>query len=87
MGRVAYSQIVTGRVWADLIYRFKRYNPSAKLNLNFADDPPPLPEGVMEEMIEDYEGEVAIAAAEGVETIDAYAPTDGAAVADDGAAS
>ncbi|CAL2276739.1 unnamed protein product [Prunus armeniaca] len=44
---------------ADLLYRFKRYNPGRKLNLNFIADPPPLPEGLTEEMIEDYEGEDA----------------------------
>ena len=44
---------------ADLLYRFKRYNPGQKLNLNFAADPPPLPEGLTEEMIEDYDGEDA----------------------------
>ncbi|CAL8163011.1 unnamed protein product [Prunus armeniaca] len=43
----------------DLIYRFKRYNPRTKLNLNFVADPPPLPEGVTEEMIDEYEGEDA----------------------------
>ncbi|KAL6284710.1 hypothetical protein ACE6H2_015639 [Prunus campanulata] len=44
---------------ADLIYRFKRFNPGQKLNLNFAADPPPLPEGITEEMTEEYEGEDA----------------------------
>ncbi|CAL2227548.1 unnamed protein product [Prunus armeniaca] len=44
---------------ADLLYRFKRYNPGKKLNLNFIADPPPLPEGMTEEMIEDYEVEDA----------------------------
>ncbi|CAL9021233.1 unnamed protein product, partial [Prunus brigantina] len=34
-----------GSEMADLIYRFKRYNPGVKLNLNFVADPPPLPEG------------------------------------------
>ncbi|CAL2257303.1 unnamed protein product [Prunus armeniaca] len=29
---------------ADLLYRFKRYNPGKKLNLNFSADPPLLPE-------------------------------------------
>ncbi|XP_034229566.1 uncharacterized protein LOC117638567 [Prunus dulcis] len=48
-----------GSEMADLMYRFKRYNPGQKLNLNFAADPPPLPEGITEEMIEDYEGEDA----------------------------
>ncbi|CAL8999474.1 unnamed protein product [Prunus brigantina] len=41
-----------------LLYRFKRYNPGKKLNLNFIADPPPLPEGITEEMIEQYEREV-----------------------------
>ncbi|XP_020424639.1 KNR4/SMI1 homolog [Prunus persica] len=48
-----------GSEMADLLYRFKRYNPGQKLNLNFIADPPPLPEGITEEMIEDYEGEDA----------------------------
>ncbi|CAL2247083.1 unnamed protein product [Prunus armeniaca] len=48
-----------GSEMVDLIYRFKRYNPGTKLNLNFIADPPPLPEGVTEEMIEEYEGEDA----------------------------
>ncbi|BBG93369.1 hypothetical protein Prudu_001357, partial [Prunus dulcis] len=48
-----------GSEMADMLYRFKRYNPGQKLNLNFAADPPPLPEGITEEMIEDYEGEDA----------------------------
>lgn len=43
----------------DLIYRFKCFNPGTKLNLDFTSDPPPLPEGVTEEMIEAYEGEDA----------------------------
>ena len=51
-----------GSEMADLLYRFKRYNPGQKLNLNFAADPPPLPEGLTEEMIEDYEGEEVTAA-------------------------
>ncbi|CAL9020940.1 unnamed protein product, partial [Prunus brigantina] len=46
-----------GSEMADLLYRFKRYNPGRKLNLNFIADPPPLPEGLTEEMIKDYEGE------------------------------
>ncbi|CAL2245329.1 unnamed protein product [Prunus armeniaca] len=46
-----------GSEMADLLYRFKRYNPGKKLNLNFIADPPPLPEGITEEMIEEYEGE------------------------------
>ncbi|KAI5312713.1 hypothetical protein L3X38_041887 [Prunus dulcis] len=48
-----------GSEMADLVYLFKRFNPGQKLNLNFGTDPPPLPEGVTEEMIEDYEGEDA----------------------------
>ncbi|CAL8090458.1 unnamed protein product [Prunus armeniaca] len=43
-----------GSEMVDLIYRFKPYNPGTKLNLNFIADPPPLPEGVTEEMIEEY---------------------------------
>ncbi|CAL2276293.1 unnamed protein product [Prunus armeniaca] len=45
---------------ADLLYRLKQYNPGQKLSLDFAADPPPLPEGVTEEMIEDYEEEGAL---------------------------
>ncbi|CAL2225171.1 unnamed protein product [Prunus armeniaca] len=48
-----------GLEMVNLIHRFKRFNPSAKLNLNFVVDPPPLPEGVIVEMIKDYEGEDA----------------------------
>ncbi|CAL8119566.1 unnamed protein product [Prunus armeniaca] len=44
---------------ANLLYRFKRYNRGQKLNLNFIADPDSLPEGITEEMIEDYEGEDA----------------------------
>ena len=40
----------------DLIYRFKHFNPGQKLNLNFAVDPSPLPEGLTKEMIEEYKG-------------------------------
>lgn len=43
----------------DLVYRFKRYNADKKLNLNFLRDPPPLPEGMTEEMVEAYKGEDA----------------------------
>ncbi|XP_021832639.1 eukaryotic translation initiation factor 5B-like [Prunus avium] len=43
----------------DFVYRFKRYNADKKLNLNFLRDPPPLPEGVTEEMVEAYKGEDA----------------------------
>ncbi|CAL2265257.1 unnamed protein product [Prunus armeniaca] len=45
---------------ANLLYCFKRYNPGQKLNLNFIADPPPLPEGLTGEMIEDYEVEDAL---------------------------
>ncbi|CAL8168183.1 unnamed protein product [Prunus armeniaca] len=55
-----------GLKMADLIYRFKCFNPDHKLNLNFVADPSPLPEGVTEEMIEDYEGEDAYPTVEGV---------------------
>ncbi|KAI5326980.1 hypothetical protein L3X38_026376 [Prunus dulcis] len=41
----------------DIVYLFKRYNVSKKLNLNFLRDPPPLPECVIEEMVEAYKGE------------------------------
>ncbi|CAL2256364.1 unnamed protein product [Prunus armeniaca] len=44
---------------ADLLYRFKRYNPGKKLNLKFIADSPPLPEGITKEMIKGYEGEDA----------------------------
>lgn len=44
----------------DLIYRFKRFNPGKKLNLNFVADFPPLSEGITEEMVEEYEGEDAL---------------------------
>ncbi|CAL9028107.1 unnamed protein product, partial [Prunus brigantina] len=37
---------------------FSNLLDSEKLNLNFIADPPPLPEGITEEMIEQYEGEV-----------------------------
>ncbi|KAL6280046.1 hypothetical protein ACE6H2_016927 [Prunus campanulata] len=43
----------------DFVYRFKRYNADKKLKLNFLRDPPPLPEGVTEEMVEAYKGEDA----------------------------
>ncbi|CAL8999504.1 unnamed protein product [Prunus brigantina] len=65
-----------GSEMADLLYRFKRYNPGRELNLNFITDPPPLPEGLTEEMIEDYEGEDATEeafAAEGSVPADAVA--------------
>ncbi|CAL2277638.1 unnamed protein product [Prunus armeniaca] len=42
-----------GSEMTNLLYRFKKYNPGRKLNLNFIADPPPLPEGLTEEMIED----------------------------------
>ncbi|CAL2228785.1 unnamed protein product [Prunus armeniaca] len=48
-----------GSEMMDLIYRFKRYNLGTKLNLNFIADPLPLPEGITEEMIDEYEGEDA----------------------------
>ncbi|CAL9019503.1 unnamed protein product [Prunus brigantina] len=38
-----------GSEMVDLVYRFKRYNPGQKLNLNF----------ITKEMIEEYEGEDA----------------------------
>ncbi|KAI5316677.1 hypothetical protein L3X38_036384 [Prunus dulcis] len=41
----------------DLIYRFKCFIPGKKLNLNFVADFPPLPKGITEEMVEEYEGE------------------------------
>ncbi|KAL6269364.1 hypothetical protein ACE6H2_026275 [Prunus campanulata] len=65
---------------ADLIYRFKRFNPGQKLNLNFAVDPPPLPEGITEEMIEEYEGEDAPEDADGTDTEGALDATADAAV-------
>lgn len=43
----------------DLVYCFKHFNLSQKLNLNFAGDLPPLLESVTKEMIKDYEGEDA----------------------------
>ncbi|CAL2247790.1 unnamed protein product [Prunus armeniaca] len=46
-----------GPEMVDLIYRFKWYNPGTKLNLNFVADPPPFPEGITEEMIDEYEWE------------------------------
>ncbi|XP_034199565.1 uncharacterized protein LOC117614769 [Prunus dulcis] len=57
-----FTALLDGEVgleMADLLYRFKRYNPGQKLNLNFAADPPLLPEGITEEMILEYEGEDA----------------------------
>ena len=65
-----------GSEMADMLYRFKRYNPGQKLNLNFAADPPPLPEGMTEDMIEDYEGEDA---AEGPGSAEAAAGDEAAA--------
>ncbi|XP_034197670.1 uncharacterized protein LOC117613133 [Prunus dulcis] len=56
-----------GSKMADLLYRFKRYNPGKKLNLNFSADPPPLPEGLTEDMIEEYEGEDAAESSESAE--------------------
>ncbi|KAL6293977.1 hypothetical protein ACE6H2_002119 [Prunus campanulata] len=43
----------------DFVYQFKRYNADKRLNLNFLRDPPSLPEGVTEEMVEAYKGEDA----------------------------
>ncbi|CAL2230451.1 unnamed protein product [Prunus armeniaca] len=34
----------------DLVYRFKWYNADKKLSLNILRDPPPLPQGIIEEM-------------------------------------
>ena len=74
-----------GSEMADMLYRFKRYNPGQKLNLNFAADPPPLPEGITEEMIEDYDGEEAAEgpgsaeAAAGGEAVEAAAGSEAAA--------
>ncbi|BBH07565.1 hypothetical protein Prudu_019540 [Prunus dulcis] len=65
-----------GSEMADMLYRFKRYNPGQKLNLNFAADPPPLPEGITEEMIENYDGEEA---AEGPGSAEAAAGDEAAA--------
>ncbi|XP_016648286.1 PREDICTED: uncharacterized protein LOC107880709 [Prunus mume] len=68
-----------GSDMADLMYRFKRYNPGQKLNLNFIADPPLLPEGVNEDMIEEYEGEDApeeVLAAEGSAAAEAPADAD-----------
>ncbi|CAL2238125.1 unnamed protein product [Prunus armeniaca] len=63
---------------AGLLYRFKRYNPRQKLNLNFIADPPPLPEGMTEEMIEDYEGEDAPEKALAVEAATEESPAEAA---------
>lgn len=70
-----------GLEMADLVYRFKRFNSSVKLNLNFAADPPPLPEGVTEEMIEDYEGEGASTAVDGARTTNMADPAENNAAA------
>ncbi|VVA29530.1 PREDICTED: eukaryotic translation initiation factor 5B partial [Prunus dulcis] len=43
----------------DLIYRFKRFNPSHKLNKNFMGKMLSLSKDLTEEMIEEYEGEDA----------------------------
>lgn len=43
----------------DFVYRFKHYNKGKKLNLNFLRDPPPLPKGIIEEMVEACKGEDA----------------------------
>ncbi|CAL2266624.1 unnamed protein product [Prunus armeniaca] len=71
---------------ADLLYRFKRFNPGQKLNLNFVVDPPPLPEGITEEMIEDYEGEDASEDVTAIEGPAVAAVDEGAEAADEGAA-
>lgn len=46
-----------GLEMADLIFLFKSFNLGQNLNLNFACDFPPLPKGIIEEMIEAYENE------------------------------
>ncbi|XP_034218249.1 uncharacterized protein LOC117629761 [Prunus dulcis] len=74
-----FAALLDGGVGSEMVgmlYRFKRYNPGQKLNLNFAADPPPLPEGITEEMIEEYEGEDA---AEAPGTADAAAGDEAAA--------
>ncbi|BBH04439.1 hypothetical protein Prudu_015583, partial [Prunus dulcis] len=74
-----FAALLDGEVGSEMVgmlYRFKRYNPGQKLNLNFAADPPPLPEGITEEMIEEYEGEDA---AEAPGTADAAAGDEAAA--------
>ncbi|CAL2256552.1 unnamed protein product [Prunus armeniaca] len=73
-----------GSEMADLLYRFKRFNPGQKLNLSFATDPPPLSEGVTEEMIEDYEGEDAPEDVTAIESPAVAAATEGAEAADEG---
>ncbi|CAL8115899.1 unnamed protein product [Prunus armeniaca] len=64
---------------AGLLYRFKRYNAGQKLNLNFIANPPSLPEGMTEEMIEDYEGEDAPEKAHVVEAATEESPAEAAA--------
>ncbi|CAL2270929.1 unnamed protein product [Prunus armeniaca] len=71
-----------GLEMVDLIYCFKRFNPGHKLNLNFVADPPLLPKGVTEEMIEDYEGEDAYPAAEGARNATASDAVGGSGGAD-----
>ena len=74
-----FAALLDGEVASEMVgmlYRIKRYNPGQKLNLNFAADPPPLPEGITEEMIEEYEGEDA---AEAPGTADAAAGDEAAA--------
>lgn len=71
------------RLW---LTRVLRFNPLAKLNLNFVADLPPLPEGITEEMIEDYECEDDLAAAEGAGLTENTTPADSFAVVNDGAA-
>ncbi|CAL9000920.1 unnamed protein product [Prunus brigantina] len=77
-----------GEEMAGLLYRFKRYNPGKKLNLNFIEDPPPLPEGITEEMIEQYEGEPEVEepAANATEGVAADAEEETAAPAEEEAA-
>lgn len=41
----------------DFLYRVKRYNARQKLELNFIRDPPPLLEGVSEDIVEAYQRE------------------------------
>ncbi|CAL9011370.1 unnamed protein product [Prunus brigantina] len=74
-----------GSEMADLLYRFKRHNPGQKLNLNFIADPPPLPEGITEEMIEDYQREGAPEEASATEGPDATEGAQDEAAADGGA--
>ncbi|CAL2257079.1 unnamed protein product [Prunus armeniaca] len=70
---------------AYLLYCFKRYNPRQKLNLNFIADPSPLPEGIIEEMIKDYEGKDAPEEASAAEDPAAAEEAPADAIADGGA--